>query len=185
MFQTQMRYWHEAMSEFKGGEEIEIRYSDGDYSRLWAVLPDARIVEAELVTPGSILNPNKKTVELVKKAEANERRMAKEWRFIEQSIWRGESTEDRVAQLINPEEIEIPQRIAVNERPAIHNLTRFDKPKLVVRGRNKKFQPHRLRVRKSLTFSASRKEQGSRTNGKTEESAKCIVQSSKFKKIGG
>lgn len=130
MFQSHWNFLHEAMSAFKG-EEIEIRYSDGDYSRIWAILPDARIVEAELVTPGSILNPNRKTVELVKKTEAQERKMAREWQFIEQSNWRGESTEDRVAQLINPEETEeIPQRIAVNEAPRIHNLTRFDKPKL-------------------------------------------------------
>ncbi len=36
-----------------------------------------------------------------------------------------------MAQLINPEEIEVPQKIAVGDNaPRIHNLTRFDKPRL-------------------------------------------------------
>lgn len=130
MFQSHWYFLHEAMSEFKG-EEVEIRYSDGDYSRIWAVLPNQQIVEAGLITPTSILNPNKKTMETVKKFGHHERKVVREFQFINESNWRGESTEDRVAQLINPEEIEeIPQKIAVNERPTIHNLTRFDKPKL-------------------------------------------------------
>ena len=123
-------FQHEAMSEFKG-QSVEIRYSDGDYSRVWAVLPNGQIVESACINPGSILNPNKQSMETVKKMESRERKMAKEWLFVQQSNWRGETTEDRVAQLINPAEIEeVQQKIAVNESPRIHALTRFDKPKL-------------------------------------------------------
>ncbi len=130
MFQQHWYFLHEAMSEFKG-QEVEVRYSDGDYSRIWAILPNTKIVEAGLITPSSILNPNKKTMEAVKKQQNHERKVIRDFQFIQNSNWRGESSEDRTAQLINPpEEMEIPQKIAVNESPRIHNLTRFDKPRL-------------------------------------------------------
>lgn len=137
MFQSHWYFLHEAMSEFKG-EEVEVRYSDGDYSRIWAILPNAQIVEAGLVTPSSILNPNKKTMETIARQKAHERRVIREFQFINESNWRGESTEDRVAQLIQEEERQaIPQRIAVGEKPRIHNLTRFDKPKLAAEPKQK------------------------------------------------
>jgi hypothetical protein len=130
MFQAHWYFLNEAMSIFKG-EEVEVRYSDGDYSRIWAVLPDGKIVEAELVTPSSVLNPNKKTMEAVKRQQAHERNVVRDFVFIQQSKFRGETAEDRVAHLINPEDPEPEaQRIAVNERPVVHNLTRFDRPKL-------------------------------------------------------
>ncbi len=123
-------FQHEAMSEFKG-ETVEVRYSDGDYSRIWAVLPNGKIVESACINPGSIINPNKQTFERVKKMEAHERKMGKEWLFVQQSNWRGETAEDRVAQIINPEEVEeIPMKIAVGDRPTVHQFTRFHNSKL-------------------------------------------------------
>jgi len=130
MFQQHWYFLHEAMAEFKG-EEVEIRYTDGDYSRIWAVMPNGTILEAGLITPTSILQPNKKTMETVKRQQAIERKVVRDFQFIQQSNFRGENAEDRVAQLVNVEEVEeIPQKIAVNDVPRIHNLTRFDKPKL-------------------------------------------------------
>lgn len=130
MFLSHWYFLHPAMAEFKG-EEIEIRYSDGDYSRIWAILPNAQIVEASLVTPSSIINPNRQTMETIKRQQAHERNVARDFQFIQASNWRGETAEDRVAQLVNPQEIEVPQKIAVGDnQPRIHNLTRFDKPKL-------------------------------------------------------
>ena len=77
------------------------------------------------------MQPNKKTMETVKRQQAIERGVIRDFRFIQESSFRGETAEDRVAQLINPEEIEeIPMKIAVNDAPRIHNLTRFDKPRL-------------------------------------------------------
>lgn len=130
MFQSHWYFLHEAMSEFKG-QEVEIRYSDGDYSRIWAILPNAQIVEAGLITPSSLLNPNKKTMETVKRQQNHERNVIRDFRFIQESNFRGESAEDRVAQLINPAEVETErEKIAVNDSPRIHNLTRFDTPKI-------------------------------------------------------
>jgi hypothetical protein len=130
MFQSHWYFLHPAMSDFKG-EEVEIRYTDGDYSRIWAILPNAQTVEAQLVTPSSIINPNKQTMETIAKQRAHERKVVREFQFIQQSNWRGETVEERVAQLVNPAEVEeIPQKIAVNDTPRIHNLTRFDRPKL-------------------------------------------------------
>ncbi len=137
MFQSHWYFWNDAFSEFKGDKklEIEIRYTDGDYSRLWAVLPDGRIVEAPLITPTSIQpgRLNKKTMETVAKAKASERKLVRDFQFVQQSNFRGESTEDRVAaQLVDPDETPQAERqkIAVNARPSVVNMTRFDRPKL-------------------------------------------------------
>lgn len=129
MFQSHWYFLHEEMAAFKG-EEVEIRYSDGDYSRIWVILPDARIVEASLITPSSIINPNKKTMEAVARQKAHERKVVRDFRFIQESNWRGENAEDRVADLINPDDTPEAQRMVVNARPTVHALTRFDTPKL-------------------------------------------------------
>lgn len=129
MFRSHWYFLHEEMSGFKG-EEIEVRYSEGDYSRIWAILPDARIVEASLITPSSITHPNKKTMEAVSRQQAHERKVVRDFRFIQESNWRGENAEDRIAQLINPDDTPEAQRMVVNARPTVHTLTRFDTPKL-------------------------------------------------------
>jgi Bacteriophage Mu transposase len=137
MHQSHWFFWHDAMSMFKDGQEIEVRYTDGDYSRIWAVLPDGQVVEAPLITPSSILNPNKKSMEAMNRAKAHEKKVAREYQLIEQSNWRGETLEDRVAAEINPLDSEPPeeQRLAVNARPTVINLTRLDKPQLSSSGR--------------------------------------------------
>ena len=121
------------MSFFKG-EEIEVRYSDVDYSLVLAVLPDGQVIEAPHLNRSSILNPNKRTMETVLKQKAHERRVVRDFRFIQESNYRGETIEDRVARQINGEDGtqgHETQRMAVNAGPRVHNLTRFDKPKLV------------------------------------------------------
>ncbi|MCA1636084.1 MAG: Mu transposase C-terminal domain-containing protein [Acidobacteria bacterium] len=40
-FQKHWFYWHDALSIYKG-QSVEVRYSDGDYSRVRVVLPAAR-----------------------------------------------------------------------------------------------------------------------------------------------
>jgi hypothetical protein len=130
MFQSHWYFLNEAMAEFKG-EEIEVRYTDGDYSRIWAVLPNGRVVESPLVTPSSILNPNKKTMATVARQRAHEKQVVRDFRFIQDSNWRGESAEDRVAAQLNDHEDMGPEehRMAVNAAPRVINLTRFDKAK--------------------------------------------------------
>lgn len=132
MHQPHWYYLCEEFSEFKGDRsiEIEVRYSEGDYSRLWAVLPDGRIVEAQLVTPSSILNPNKKSMEMIARQKAHERKVVREFRFIQESNYRGETTEDRVAQIVNEhDEPSSPdaEKLAVNSQPTVRQLTRLDR----------------------------------------------------------
>lgn len=131
MFQSHWYFIHEAMSEFKG-ETVEVRWSDGDYSRIWVVLPNGAIIEAELIAPSSFLVPNKKSLQAVKRQLAHERTVVRDFLFINQSVFRGETVEDRTARMIDPDDVQTEeQKIAVNAGPQIHNLTRFDRPKLV------------------------------------------------------
>ena len=137
MFQSHWYFLAEEMAAFKG-QEVEVRFSEGDYSRIWVVLPNHEVVEASLITPSSILQPNKKTMEAVSRQRAHEKKLNRDYLLVEQSNWRGETTEDRVAQLINPEPDPEPevQKIAVNAGPSVTNLTRFDRPKLAGSGRS-------------------------------------------------
>ena len=124
------KYFNRAMAEFKGCE-VEIRYDSNDLSRVWVILPNGQPCEAELVEKSGYLNPNKQTVSLMKRQEAFERKTFRDWNYINQSIVRGDTLEERVfAQYeIEPEETEAVAMEAGS--PArVHQLTRMDKPKL-------------------------------------------------------
>ncbi len=101
-FQKNWFYWHESLSEYKG-MDVEVRYSEEDYQRVWVILPDRQICEAELITPTSLLKPNKRTLQAVAETRAKERRIIREYHLLAESGLRGESTEDRVAVALNQE----------------------------------------------------------------------------------
>ncbi|MEQ1645814.1 MAG: Mu transposase C-terminal domain-containing protein, partial [Pyrinomonadaceae bacterium] len=125
-FQSNWHFLHEAMSEFKG-QEIEIRYTDNDWDSIYAVLPNGNIVKAERLSSSGVLNPNKKTMGIVAKTRAYEQKIAREHLLIEQSNWRGETTEERVnALLVSPDDALPPEqeKIAVNARVPV--IGRFD-----------------------------------------------------------
>lgn len=133
MFQKHWSYLHEGMSLFKGCE-VEVRYTDDDYSRVWVILPNGNILESQLVTPTSIISPNKQTLGMVKQAAAHERKVIRDFNFITHSTIRGETTEDRVARLIEQEEVEQVEAVAAEAggggRASVHVLSRMDRPKL-------------------------------------------------------
>jgi len=130
-------YLNQAMWPYKG-QDVEVRYSEDDYSRCWIVAPDGVIIEAQLVTPSNILNPNKATLKLIAEAAAHERKVIKEFSFITQSQIRGESVEDRVAALIQPEDVAEAVAVAGGSGavfPAapiaqVHSFTRMDRTKI-------------------------------------------------------
>lgn len=139
LFQSNWWFLHPEMAEHKG-QDIEIRYSDDDYSRVWAILPPTqdkpqRIVEAVCITPSSILNPNKRTMGMIAYQKNHERKVIRDFSLLNQSVLRGETLEERVAALINPEEVEVEQieikKVASGgSGGTLHQMTRMDAPKI-------------------------------------------------------
>lgn len=130
-FQKGWSFLHPKMSSFKG-QRVEFRYDDNDYSRIWVFLPDNTICEAELVTRTSLLNPNKQTLKTVAEVSAHERKLQREYTYLAHSNLRGETTEDRVAALIEPEEVEVIDAVAAagGGSAAVHMMTRMDRRKI-------------------------------------------------------
>jgi hypothetical protein len=120
MFQQGWHYLCPELSRYKGDDfEVEVRYSESDYSHVFIVppstpdIPNPKILRADLVTPTSIQRQhlNKQTVDLVARTKNHERKLHREWNLLTQSIIRGESTEERVAAQLEPEE-EIVEAVA-------------------------------------------------------------------------
>jgi Mu transposase, C-terminal len=132
-FRKHWYYYHESMSLYKG-MEVEVRYSDDDYTRVWVVLPNGHICEATLITPTSLLNPNKQTLETVRAARAHERKLQREFAFYTRSHLSGETTEDRVARQLESElMVEVSEEVISEEQSptsnSVHLLTYLDRPK--------------------------------------------------------
>lgn len=125
------RYFHPAMSEFKG-KEVEVRYDSNDLSSVWVILPNGQPCEAELVQKSSYLTPNKQSAQLMKQTESRERKMQREWDLLNRSMLRGETLEERVAAEyeLEVEEVEAIAAEGGSSGGAVHKLTRMDKPKL-------------------------------------------------------
>lgn len=124
IFRANWWYMHDALAG-RDGEQVEIRYSDDDLSRIWVVLPATRfaamkIVEAVLVTPSSILNQNlnKRTLGMIKAYSKKKQEVVRDFHIYTQSAIRGISDEDAVAAMLEqPEEQPIEMPVAVGENP--------------------------------------------------------------------
>lgn len=125
------RYFHPAMSEFKG-KEVEVRYDSNDLARAFVILPNGQVCEAELVEKSGYLTPNKQTATLMKQTEARERRLIREHNLLTQSLLRGERLDERVAAEYEIEQEEADEAIAADGtgQARVHRITRLDKPKL-------------------------------------------------------
>lgn len=131
-FRKSWNYYHEAMSEFKG-RFVEVRYSDDNYSRVFVVLPDGVICEASRIQRTSIINTNKQTLGVVKKIEAREKAIIRDFQLITQSNSRGETSEDRAAQLLEAhrEESEGGERAGdEKDQSQVFLWTRLERKKL-------------------------------------------------------
>lgn len=127
-FQKNWFYYHESMSAFKG-TDVEVRFSDDDYSRVFVILPNHKVCQAELITPTSLINPDKRTINTVRRARAFERGVIKDFTFIAQSNIRGESVEDRVARQLDSNVAEESEAVSVespNTTSVVHKITRLD-----------------------------------------------------------
>lgn len=124
------KYFHPAMSEFKG-KECEVRYDSNDLSRIFVILPNGQMCEAELVQKSGYLTPNKQTATLMKQTEARERRMQREHNLLTMSRLRGETLEERVAAEYDIEqEEEVIEAVAGGDQARVRRITRLDKPAL-------------------------------------------------------
>jgi Mu transposase-like protein len=130
LFQKNWFYLHEKMLDFIGSK-VEIRYSDDDYNTVFVVLPNRQVCEAERVTPSSITNPNAQTQKAIAKARVYEKKINEEFHFIAQSQLRGETTEDRVAQELNVEELINEEEEKEAQSASVHLLTRMQGKKLL------------------------------------------------------
>ena len=112
-----------------------------NYSHVWVILPATdrkpqRIVKAELINRSGLLNPNKATLATIAQRGKHEVKLAKDYSLLNQSIFRGETTIDRVAKE-QEIEVEMPQEIEIRKTGTggtIHQMTKFDAPKIVGRG---------------------------------------------------
>jgi hypothetical protein len=135
-------YWHDELSKWKGrrGEDgealqMEVRYLDSDYTVAWIVLPDGAICEAHRVDISTVLTPNKEALKATALRTRAERDLINNYSLLRQSIWRGESVEDRIVAEM-PAEQEVEMRllpIAVGENPQgqsrVTIMNRFDAKK--------------------------------------------------------
>jgi hypothetical protein len=130
-FQKNWFYYHESMSRFKG-RAVEVRHTDDDYKRVWVILPNAEICEATLITPTSIINPNKQTLKTIKEARAHERNLIRDFDLLKHSQLRGETTEDRVMERIGAHVKRETGGMMTREyleQAVVHKLTRMDRKK--------------------------------------------------------
>lgn len=106
-----------------------MRYSDDDYSKVFVILRNheaCEVCEAELITPTSLVKPNKATLKTVNRARAFERGVFNEFNFIAQSNIRGESLEDRVVRQLGSAEAGPAEAAVASASAAVHKLTRLD-----------------------------------------------------------
>jgi hypothetical protein len=132
-FRRNWYYYHESMSPFKGNN-AEVLFSDDDYRSVWVILPNNGLCEAKLISPTSILNPNKETLQTVRDASAKERQLIKDFQLLNESQLRGETTEDRVMKRIGQADGETLRTSVIEPQAnagSVHQLTRFDHSKLV------------------------------------------------------
>ena len=117
------------MSEFKD-QWVEVRYDENDYSKVWVVLPGVGPREAWLITPTSLINPDKETLKTVARLRARERQILREYELIRASSARGESVEDRVANASRS----LEDTASLTPEPAspasVHLLRRLERRKL-------------------------------------------------------
>jgi hypothetical protein len=126
-------YLHPEMAKWKG-KEVEVRVSDDDYTRVWVILPDGKICEAEMLERSSIINLNKNTAKRVAEQTAIERKLRKDHSLLSFSMTRGLTTADRVAEQIAEEQpaetIEAVAEAVGGGQASVHRLTRMDGRKL-------------------------------------------------------
>lgn len=113
-------YWHDELSRFKGRKDkdgkpvrIEVRYTDADFSTAWLVLPDGALVESMRVDISSILVQSKEGQKGLAERVRGERDLIKRAAELKQSIWRGETTEDRFVAECEPVEERVLEAVAV------------------------------------------------------------------------
>lgn len=95
-FQTGWYYDHPDM-DFYRGRKVEIRYTDHEYLHIWVVLPNKNMCQAKLITPTSLIKPNKQTLQIVKESRRRQKQIIKDYQLITESNVRGESVEDSTA----------------------------------------------------------------------------------------
>lgn len=95
-FKKNWRYWHDDMANLPDGLKVQIKYTDQDYKKIWVVMPDKKLVEADLIEPVSFLNPNKEVLKQVKKIEAKNKQLIRDFHLLQHSKLRFETIEENL-----------------------------------------------------------------------------------------
>lgn len=126
------QYLHPQLAAYKEiykKTDVEVRYDDNDLNQIWVVLPNnGGILKVDRLVRGGLLDVNKQTIETVKRTQAEERRLQREYRALQERRLRGETAEMTVARQLGQNDFDEPERmpVAVGERPSMSIISRFD-----------------------------------------------------------
>jgi hypothetical protein len=95
-FRKNWHYWHDDMAKVPDGIKVQIKYTDQDYKKIWVIMPDKKMIEANLIEPVSFLNPNKEVLKQVKKIEAVNKQLIRDFHLLQHSKLRFETAEDSI-----------------------------------------------------------------------------------------
>jgi hypothetical protein len=106
-FRKNWHYWHDDMAKVPDGIKVQIKYTEQDYKKIWVIMPDKKMVEANLIEPVSFLNPNKEVLKQIKKMETGNKQLIRNFHLLQHSKLRFETVEESLNKSLSDEDYSI------------------------------------------------------------------------------